>query len=186
MWSFSVDAKCLWFLQDIIQTKHDGIMYSSIYSLILNQVEQTWLKHGGVWQQCSNVPACGFIQRSPAGTLETQRTSMSRQLIYPRLVSDDYYSVFQVLSQVLVNGFYWNLCQSPELSLPIPDSTAERRALPRQYMIGLHWLNAQSSLPSVSTPTDIPEQASCPCRRLLPPAGQLLHPLLWRNDGQSV
>lgn len=117
-------------------------MYSSIYSLILNQVEQTWLKHGGVWQQCSNVPACGLIQRSLAGTLETQRTSMSRQLIYPRLVSDDYYSVFQVFSQVLVNGFYGNLCQRPELSLPIPDSTAERRALPRQYMIGLHWLNA--------------------------------------------
>ena len=29
-------------------------------------------------------------------------------------------SMFQVFSQVLVNGYYLNLCQSPEVSLPIP------------------------------------------------------------------
>lgn len=88
--------------------------------------------------------------------------------------------MYQVFSQVSVNWFYWNLCQSPEFLSQYYDSPAENsRSLPGQYKIGLQCLHSCTWLLSYTPDVDLSAQVSagifcpllatgstCPCREM--------------------
>lgn len=68
--------------------------------------------------------------------------------------------VFQVLSQVLINVFYWNLCQSPEVSLPILRFHSRDEGSGMAVLIGLLSSYKVQDLPDVTQVFTAPTRAA--------------------------
>lgn len=141
LWLFPVNVKCRWCLQDIFQQN----LYHDFYI----QLQLDWSWHGWHLEVYWWISAAQQVDwnrilsthpdqpdRISVNTRETKHNCYQTAHIQVFVQKANTRSVFQVLSQVLVNGFYLNLCQSAEFLSQYHDSTAERRSLPQQYKIG--------------------------------------------------